>query len=321
MRKFIALLLVIILSLSLFGCSSKGDMGKTSSIVSNNNRNYLTAEDKDYIYFGRPFDIKKISKKDNSVETIYEMEVGTEQIYEIESFSDKLYLLISSNELVSMEADGTNVEKVELLDLSPSTFYIYDNSLYIILNGESGVVKVNPEDLTFEDADKKIVNQYIATDGTTFIKKKENDLGRVYVLANGEEKLFSGENESVILNRMNFTDSYVFYYAFDMKGVEDSSSLESFNLYRVDLDGGNKKLIKEVDIDQNWGDVKYDNEYIYLYTSADEYLKIHKETLKETNIIDQVNGYDIFEISNERFFNFVGNDFFDSANGKLIELQ
>ena len=51
MRKFIALLLVIILSLSLFGCSSKGDMGKTSSIVSNNNRNYLTAEDKDYIYF------------------------------------------------------------------------------------------------------------------------------------------------------------------------------------------------------------------------------------------------------------------------------
>ena len=42
-------------------------------------------------------------------------------------------------------------------------------------------------------------------------------------MVDGEEKLFSAENESVVLNRMNFTDSYVFYYAFDMEGIEDFS--------------------------------------------------------------------------------------------------
>lgn len=324
-RKKIIILLVVMSSL-IMGCSfqenvdnQQVDLNKTRSIVSNNNRNFLTSEDVEFIYYTDSFSVKKISKKDNTVENIYTIKDFVNQIVEIECFSDKLYLLTFSNKLISMSIDGTGIKELELVDIDSPSFYTYDNGLYLISNTIGNLYKLNLDDLTLEENDSAIINQYVVADGTTFIKKIENELGKVYVLSDGEEQLFSGENESVILNRMNFTDSYVFYYAFDMKGVEDFSSLKSFYLYRVDLDGGNKKLVKEVDISQNVGDVKYDNEYIYLYVNADEYMKINKETLEETNIIEQVKSFEVSEISNERFFNFTGVSFWDSKTGEEIE--
>lgn len=325
MKKYICILWSFILGAILLGCSAQDSgLAKTSSIVSNNNRNHLTSEDEEYIYFGGPFTVKKVLKEDNTVESVFEIKDFSDEIIDVESFSDKLYLLTFSNKLIEMSKDGNNLEEIELTDVGSPSFYTYDNELYIVANSTGDVYKLNPKDLKIEEADSAIINQYVAADGTLFTKKNENDLGRVYMVVDGEEKLFSAENESVVLNRMNFTDSYVFYYAFDMENVETFSELQSFNLYRVDLDGKNKKLIKEVELYEDNGNIKYDNEYIYVLISADEYLKIHKETLKETNIIDQVNSYvpvSFFEVSNERFFAFTETRFLDSSSGELIDLQ
>ena len=324
MRKLESVIIILVMSFMLLGCTTQDNDGKIASIVSNNNLNHLTSENEDYIFFTDSFYVSKIAKEDNTVESIYREENFSEQIIEMECFSDKVYLLTSSSRLIAMATDGTEVaETTYPAGLNPMpTFYTYDNGLYIIANDTRNVWKVNTEELTLEEADKKIVNQYVAADGTIFINKTENDLGKVYVVSDGEEKLFSAENESVILNRMNFTDSYVFYYAFDMEGVEDLSDLESFFLYRVDLNGENKKLIKEVKLTDGAANIKYDNEYIYISVKEEECLKIHKETLKETNIKNMVNRFSpIYEVSNERLFAFTETNFLDTSNGELIELR
>lgn len=319
MRKFIYILSAVILSILLLGCFSKENMS-TQSIVSNNNRNRITSEDEKNIYFTNAFSVKKISKENNEVESIFQLGDFSDQIVEIECFSDKLYLLTFSNQLIVMSTDGTDAAEIELSGFTSPSFYTFDSELYLVENTTGDVSKVNTVNLVLEEADSAIINQYIATDGTTFVKKLENDLGKVYVLVDGKETLFSGENESVILNRMNFTDSYVFYYAFDMEGVEDLSSLHSFSLYRVDLNGENKKLIREVELYENSGNIRYDNEFIYVSINAEEYLKIHKETFEETNIIDKINEFGVsYEISNERFFDFASTSFWDSATGEMIE--
>lgn len=326
MKKAKYQILAILFLLLMIGCATteeKNYSTKTSSIVSNNNRNHLTSEDEEYIYFGGPFAVKKVLKKDNTVEDVFEIKDFSDEIVDVESFLDRLYLLTFSNKLISISKDGNDLEKIELTDIDSPSFYTYDDGLYIVANSTGDVYKLNPEDLGLEEADSAIINQYVAADGTLFIKKNENNLGRVYVVVDGEEKLFSAEEESVVLNRMNFTDSYVFYYSFNMDNIEDFSELDSFSLYRVDLDGKNKKMIKEVELSDYSGNIKYDNEYIYVSISADEYIKIHKETLKETNIIEQIDSFvpiSFFEVSNGRFFAYTETNFLDSASGELIEL-
>lgn len=304
------------------------NLAKTSSIISNNNSNSRTAEDEDFIYYFYMPTVKKMSKADNSVEDIYTFEDIYTIVNAFECFGDRLYFLTYKGELISMDKNGENLLKArfslddseELLEYdSPTpTPYVFGDNLYFIPSDLSAAYRVDPDTLALELADPGIAYQHITSDKTIFIKKAEDEVGRLYVKPDNEDMtLFSAEDESVILNRVNFTDYYVFYMAFK------SNDFSTLYLYRVDLDGENKVLIKEVGVANNTGNIKYDNEYIYLVASEDEYLKIHKETLEETNIasmVDDVNKVHNHEISNEKFFHAFFEYYIDGETGEKVEL-
>lgn len=229
------------------------------------------------------------------------------------------------NEFISIDKDGNDVLKTLISEDNMEGFseeaahsfipYILGDNLYFITGNSGLVYRVDPDTHALELADSEIKNQYITFDKTMFMLKAEEEVGRIYVKPeNGDKTLFSAENESVILNRVNFTDYYVFYMAFQEK---DFSSLY---LYRVDLDGENKVLIKKIDLDENNALIKYDNEYIYLVMSDDEYLKINKETLEESNIASLIEESRVFnEVSDEKFFHINILEYcIDSATGEKI---
>ena len=128
--------------------------------------------------------------------------------------------------------------------------------------------------------------------------------------------LFSAEDESV-LSSPHYTNAYVFYQAYKTDGSENQ--YDTLYLYRVDLDGKNKVLVKEINVAEVSGGVKYDNEYAYIYMDETGYFRIHKETLKETDMSSmskEVNWGT--EISNGKFFSFAWPYFIDGETGEMI---
>ena len=335
MKKIAMLTLVAVIVCSvLVGCnnSEKNEfLDKTSSIVSNNNMNHLTSEDEEFVYFIDTMTVKKIDKSNHSVEDIYEFDDMYNLVSDFECFEDRLYFITHEGDFISMDTDGENLIKSsfsldssELLEYNSPVPqpYVHGKNLYFLVEGGVSVYRVEPDTLALELVDSQIENQYVSSDNTVFTKKIENELGRLYVTPqNGDTTLFSSEDESVILTHVNFTNSYVFYTAFkfDDPNDIDLDDLDSLNLYRVDLDGKNKVLIREFELYNDNANIKFDNEYIYLSISDVEYLKINKETLEETNILSVMkkvgNGY---EISDGKIFEF-GKDYcVDINSGEKI---
>lgn len=247
---------------------STDNLKKTSSIISNNNQNLFISEDEDFIYFVDVMTVKKMSKADNSIVDIYTFD-GTDYIPVtfLECFKDRIYLVNFENEFISIDKNGNDVMKTVISEEDIEGYseeatiipYIFGDNLYFRINNSGLMYRVDPDTHALELADSEIKNQYITSDKTMFMLKAEEEVGRIYVKPeNGDKTLFSAENESVILNSVNYTDYYVFYMAFQEK---DFSSLY---LYRVDLDGENKVLIKKIDLDENNALIEYDNEYIYI---------------------------------------------------------
>lgn len=303
-----------------------GDLAKTSSIISNNNRNLSTAEDEEFIYYFSLPTMKKMSKADNSVEDIYTFEDIYTIVNVFECFGDRLYLLTSEGELISMDKNGENILKArfslegseELLEIASPVPrpYVFGDNLYFVAGDLSAAYRVDPDTLELELADTGIASQHITSDKTIFITKAEDEVGRLYVKPdNGDMTLFSAKDESVILNRVNYTDYYVFYMAFK------SNDYSTLYLYRVDLNGENKVLIKEVGLGDDNAHIQYDNEYIYLVVSEDEYLKINKETLKETNIASILEGSNSNHvILDEKFFDTLFRYYIDTETGEEVKL-
>ena len=343
MKRTLAMILSAIFCLVLVGCdvskeseNHTDNLSKANSVVSNNNRNFLTSEDEDFIYFFDFSTVKKMSKTDSVVEAVYTFESTSNPVTTFECFEDRLYFLTYQGDFISMDKDGKNLltstfsldaseETLEYVSPTP-TPYIFGDDLYFIVGDSDAVYRVDPDTLTLEHADSEILSQYITSDKTIFTKKIENELGRLYVTPfNGNMTLFSAEDESVILSHVNYTNSYVFYMAFKLDDpnnvdLDNLSDWNSLNLYRVDLDGKNKVLIKEFDLYNDNANIRYDNEYIYLSISGDEYLKINKETLEETNIISVMKEVGAnYEISNEKIFQFGMTYCIDSETGEKIE--
>ncbi len=336
MKKLIYAIFLLTVCISLAGCTGitanttpADPLRKTSSIISNNNRNMFTAEDEDFIYFFDIPTVKKLSKTDNSVSEIFSFD-GPDYAPEIfsptvpfEYFNDRIYLITSDCRIISMDTNGEQLlsADIPMETLNDDRSYIFtpytcEDKLYLISSYSGLTYHVNPETLALEPADSELRTQYVTKDGTIFTKTTENDFGKLYVTPkDGNMTLFSSETESVILNRVNFTDSYVFF-------VSLSADFSAMNLYRVDMDGKNKQLIKSASPGDAWIDVQYDNEYVYFLISNEEYWKIHKETLEETNIMsvpDITNSF--LEMSNEKFFFTLGPCYYiDTVTGEKVDL-
>ncbi len=301
----------------------KNYLEKTSSIVSNNNQNHMVAEDEDYIYFANMKEVKKISKTDDSIETIYEFTNIENLVKSFEYFDGRLYFVTYSYDFISMDTDGENIitSKLEIEETAEITLggvpfphpHVFGGDLYLLIHSPYRAYRVNPDTLEVEETDFKIAEQYQTADGTIFTRKIEDRMAYLYVTTSeGEEKLFSAEDERVMA--AHYTNAYVFYQAFK---IEDSESqYDSLYLYRVDLDGKNKVLVKEINIAEAHGYVTYDNEYMYVI-NGEEYLKIHKKTLKEGNFIPVTeDSYWGFEVSNGKFFALSWPYFVDSETGE-----
>ena len=307
----------------------KDYLEKTSSIVSNNNRNRIVAEDENYIYFVNMTEVKKISKADDSIETIYEFTDIENLVNTFEYFDGRLYFVTYNYDFISMDTDGENIikskleiEKTAEMTLGGVPFphpHVFGGDLYLLLHSPYRAYRVKPDTLEVEKADYEISEQYQTADGTIFTRKIEEEMTHLYVTTpEGEEKLFSAEDERVMA--AHYTNAYVFYQAFK---IDDSESqYDSLFLYRVDLDGKNKVLVKEIKVAEAYGPVQFDNEYVYINMNEEEYLKIHKKTLKEENIISVTKDlYLGFEVSNGKFFALSWTYFIDRETGEMTNFD
>jgi len=320
-----AVLVVFVGVICLSNPLEKNYLEKTSSIVSNNNRNNGVAEDEDFIYFVYAMDVKKISKKDNSVETIYTFEGEVNMVNTFECFDGRLFFITYDDDFISMDTNGENIIKTKLEIKKPTdTMYggnpvpkpwVSGGNLYLLTHSPYRAYLVNPHTLEVEEVDYEIAEQYQTEDGKIFTNRLEDEVRKLYVkLPSGEERLFSAEDESVIDS--HYTKAYVFYQAFKM--VDSEFQTDSLYLYRVDLDGKNKVLVKEIIVAESSGNVRYDNEYAYIYMNEPGCLRIHKETLKETIVKSiQTSGSWGNEISNGKYFSAARHYFIDCETGEM----
>ena len=326
MKKIIAVILAFILCLGFAGCNSAAEdtLYKTQSIVKNNNDSIFMAEDEEYIYFADSILIKKMSKADNSVTTIYDTDQTS--FYHVEYVDGRVYALgydivgyyQFKDVIISMDTDGGNVMKKDFFPLIDENAtipngYIANNCLYY--SYDKNTYKVNPDTLELELADEKINEKYTTSNGAVFIRKIEDGKNMLYKMdETGELVLFSDESRSV-WNTTNFTDYYVFYADVDL------NNFTQYNLYRTDINGENKTLIKEVPINEATKQIRYDNRYIYLLVSETELLKIDKETLKATDISSLAEQFIYcFDVFDEKLFNThgIGAKCFDTVTGEEI---
>ena len=326
MKRFLAVILTLLLCLGFVGCNSATEdtLYKTKSIVKNNNDSIFMAEDDDYIYFADSIIIKKMSKADNTVTTIYNTDQTS--FYHVEYVDGRVYALgydvvgyhQFKDVIISMDTDGGNVIKKDFFPLMGENSaipngYIYNNSLYY--SYDSNTYKVNPDTLELELVDEKVTGMHITDNGDVFIRKIDDGKNKLYKMDEaGNLVLFSDESRSV-WNTTNFTDYYVFYADVDL------NNFTQYNLYRTDINGENKTLIKEVPLTEATRQIRYDNRYIYLLVSETELLKIDKETLKATDISSLAEQFIYcFDVFDEKLFNThgIGAVCFDTVTGEEI---
>ncbi len=298
--KKLIYLLAIILVIILSGCSLSGvgddTFYKTASVISNNNRNIFVSEDEEYIFFtSQNKTIEKMSKKDGKITEIFSLNTADkEMIYIFECFKDRIYILLSNNKLISIDNNGQNIleykfseDEIPMYNAALNA-YIYDDKLYFIIDGNIYHISEKPLGAELNNDDKSLY--YVEINGKKFYRNN----GKLYRIDSEGSKIPIHSEENIITNRVNFTDYYIFYISFtnDMAGL---------NLYRMNLDGNDKILIKSIPI-EIFSDIKYDNKYIYVETE-NGYFKINKETFEEINLSDisELN-YGYLEVVDERFF-------------------
>ncbi len=326
MKKIIAVILSAIMCFSFVACSgeqTEETLYKTISIVQNNNQNRITAEDENYIYFYNVNKIMKMSKADSSVETIYTFD-GDDlmQFSCIEYFDDALYMIGIGREfgvmqLATIKTDGTGMNKVILEDTNQMpNFYTWEDKLYLdyFMMGNDRSYLVTPETLELTETEREYRARTKTGDGSVFVKNIEDGRGKLYKTdTNGNTALFLNEDKSVFMHHI--TDYYVFYI------LLDPTTFEKFEVYRCDLDGNNKVLIKEFP-GQNYYNTYYDNKYLYVGEYNGPVWKINKETLEVTDI-STIEGIDfaLQEINNERmFYSFISDVYYiDTTTGEKVE--
>ena len=246
-------------------------------------------------------------------------------VYEIptdlEYVDGRIYVFTTLGNIVSMDTNGENIlkEKIpdELINSSiAGSKYISENKLYYVTNK---MYRIDSETLTFEAIDTPINTGYIAKDGTVFVTQRDGDyLGLYKTNKDGEFVLFSDNNEGVWSSHINYTDSYVFYVAWE-KG-----DFNKYSIYRVDLSGENKTLIKEVPLNDVSSMIKFDNSYIYIAISQNELIKVHKETLEETDISVSAQSYisSVGEVSEGKLFETINSCYYiDLDTGEKVNLS
>ena len=324
MKRITAMILAVLMCFSLAGCDSgqieKTDtMHKTISILQNNNHNRITAEDENYIYFCDVNKVMKMSKADDTVETIYTFDgENLMSFFSIEYFDGRLFMISADMEirLVSVKTDGTDMKKVTLKDNNQIPgFYTYDGNLYLdyFLMGNDRSYIITPETLELEQTDREPQYQTITADGSVFVKKIENNAGKLYKTdADGNTALFLHRDKSVFAHHI--TDYYVFYI------LIDPVIPDKWEVYRCDLDGNNNVMIKEIPL-ENMQNMSYDNEYLYIGEYKGPVWKINKETLETTDIsgIEGID-YGLQEVNNEKFFfSHIDTYYIDTVTGEKVE--
>ena len=334
MKKSVVAFLAFFLGLSLVSCGTKkvDAVDKTKSFTSNNNQNVRVAENEQYIFFTNGKTVRAISKSDNFVLPEISFFLPEREKYDINSLevsAESLCVTNVNNEL-SYTPDVINNNKFERHSPSVTaitingnykgtggtpfefTPYTYGDDIYYVFDKSQAVFKVTPNTLIRVDDDIK--NKYITADETIFTIKTENNISKLYSQAkDGEMILFSAEDEAIIPDRINYTDYYVYYVAY---------SPDNLKLYRADLNRENKVLIKEF-VKTPVFSILYDNKYIYLAISEDEYLKIDKETFEQTNIADIPGIFNpLLEVSNEKFFYLYEESYYiDTVTGEKVIIE
>lgn len=299
MRVKRILTLFIITCLAFTSCTHKkiknDNFLLTTSIESNNIRNTFVSEDKDFIYILEQLKrIKKLSKNDHSLSQIFSLDENSlEVITSFECFENKVYILTNYNRLISIDKYGQNFSQFEFgnnentINTSNSSSYLIGDNLYFTINGKVYCVTENPLSLDLYTDDiffRPIANTECSLD---------TNEGNIYLLdSSGSQMLLSSTDETVIST--NLTDYYIFYVAIPKE-------LSEICVYRMNLDGSDKKLIKNMSF-ENLKNITFDNKYIYI-CAGNGYVKIDKETFDEinlSNISELSTGY--YEVVDEKFF-------------------
>lgn len=330
MKRIIAGILSAIMCFSLVGCNDgqteKADtLHKTISIVQNNNQNRITAEDENYIYFYNVNEILKMSKADNSVETVYTFDGDNLMgVNSIEYFDGALYVIGFSvqpgvMQLATVKTDGTGMNKVTLEDTNQMpNFYTWEDKLYLnyFMMGNDRSYSVAPETLELTETEREYRARTKINDGSIFVKKVEDNCGKLYKKdADGNTALFLNEDKSVFAHHV--TDHYVFYT------LIDPVKPEKFEVYRCDTGGNNKTFIKEIPL-MSMGGTAFDNRYYYISEVNGPVWKIDKETLETIDIltVEGIDFIDTFthEINNEKFFfSHIDTYYIDTVTGEKVE--
>lgn len=325
MKKLSALILAFFV-LAFGGCTGNSDVNntydKTASVVSNRNSNIFISEDSDYIYYiDRYTSVKRLSKSDGALAQIFPSEGYVEGgISAFEAFNDKIYVLLHSGQLICVDKNGEQLEEYTfspddvIMGSMDANAFIYDNNLYFISGANAYKVKENPLELELRDYD--VINRYTTPAGENFYK----DNGKIFKTDDNSNQTLISADDMVVMNTVNFTDYYIFYRSY-------SEDLTQLNLYRIALDGSDKKLIKSIPLDSYCGYVGYDNRYIYIATDAG-LVKTDKETLKEVDLSDiqQLSSSRMFdavlEVADGKLFQCAAETYYiDTANGEKIYLQ
>ncbi|MEG1862835.1 MAG: hypothetical protein RR198_04425 [Oscillospiraceae bacterium] len=289
-----------------------------TDITAENNRNRLICENSDSIFYFNYTTIKKLSKDDNSIHDVF---TSDDIIEGLEYFNNRLYCKTDNGKnLISMDTNGENVISNDISavlgEVKPSSYYVFDNNIYLQTMDASVIYKVNTDTLDIELVNIDIKNKFILSEENIFVLKKGDDNKKqIYKQdESGDLVLFSKENGGGV-GFVNFTDDYVFY-------TVNNDDFTSAKLFRVKLDGSNIEVIKEINPRYEKLSILYDANYIYLMDNDKEYWKINKNTLEKSNIISMIDLNDLsYEIANEMlFYTFTDLYYINTCTGEKADL-
>lgn len=251
-RLIVLIVAVIILFLIIFGIVKGIKKIFSKEVASGNLANMgLVVESKNTVYYNKYeegiFAVRKGKETQISEETAYSMTLVDDTIY---------YLTVSSANTIDLKkinTSGENQEKIKTLQTSVSKFYIENNVVYYIENGEvSGIAKYSLDN----GEDKVIVNQkvqdFVLDDGIIYYT---DDSGHLYsVNISSEEKKEISKNYNI--KKIQILGKWIYFYD------ESQNALCKINK------SGTKESVVATFVNNEWYNVT--SKKIYYYDSVNK---------------------------------------------------
>lgn len=246
-RVIVLAVLALILFLLIFGIVALFNKIFSTEIASGNLANMgLVVENKKAVYYNKYedgiFEVSKGKEKQITEETAYSMTLVKDTIY---------YLTVSSSntiDLKSVKTTGENQKKIKTLQTAVSKFYIQDNNVYYIENGDAyGIAKYSLDNEKNEIIAEQKVQDFVLDDGIIYYT---DDSGYLYSINvnSGEKKEVSTKYN---IKKIQILKNWIYFY-------DETQNA----LCKIKKDGSKEKVVATF-VNNEWYNVTSKKVYYY----------------------------------------------------------